>query len=76
MIRSQVFQESIRHIYCMSPDDFTKTWGDDGEYLWAKFNDKFNGDVGKFICYLDINNMHMLMAHCDQHYKKCIERGQ
>lgn len=64
MKNGALFQEMIRILYSLEVENFREIFGnEDGRYLWEKFKDHFNGDVGDFICYLDGSNIEILFSY-------------
>lgn len=70
-IEGAIFQEILRHVYCMDLSDFQDAFGvPSGTYQHEKFHDHYKGDVGKWLTYLDGSNIRLFLAHCDRHLKK------
>ena len=53
------FQESIRLINCMSPNDFENIFEDNG-HLWRKYVGVFDYNVNRLITSLDLINLNKL----------------
>jgi len=67
-IKPEEFQEIIRIIYCTNSEDFKVIFGETmGAHLWSKISD---GNVGKFICALDLGNMRSLLDYCESRLAK------
>ncbi len=64
--------DAIRHINCMSQPDFWACWGDKeiGDYMWRKFEDEHDKNIGRFLMYLDGGNQQILFKHCRQFLDK------
>ena len=60
-VNANEFQHCIRHLNCMTKQDFIEVFG--SEHYWDKFYNQYERNVGKFICYLDLENMRVLFNH-------------
>lgn len=75
MINAKEFQEAIRHLLCMGENDFSRTFGERlGAHLFNKLHGHFEGDAGRFICYLDSGNIEALALELNRHNKKYLKK--
>lgn len=55
--------ECIRMISCMGYAEFEEVFQSDACHLRLKLNEHYRGDVSKWLCYLDLNNLSRLEKH-------------
>lgn len=56
--------ESLRVVHCMSKKEFILIFGEhDGQYMWSKYVDYYEGKESDFICYLDLSNQKKLFNY-------------
>lgn len=72
------FRECLAHIGCMSERDFAECFEDfefnPSEhhtcYQYMKFTVDYKRDVAKWVLYLDLRNLNLLMRYLDRHIGK------
>ncbi len=59
------FRECLAHLTCMSKNEFIQVFG--SEHYWDKFHNVYKKDVARFVCYLDLGNLRVLMNYLNNH---------
>jgi len=65
MIKPRELHEAMAHLRCISEKQFIELWG---EHLYYKFATVYEGDVGRWICSLDLCMLRQVCDYLNQHF--------
>lgn len=68
------FRECLAHVGCMSEKEFAQAFqqpyeGPNTCYQYMKFAVDYKRNVAKWICYLDLGNLQLLMNYLERHLR-------